>query len=767
MAHITSRKHAVAAAPQLKNAALGLMIAALPAAALAQNTAPATPATAPKAAEQQLAPVTVTGKQESEIKVEQMSSPKFTEPLVNTPQTITIIPKEVLQQQGASTLTEALRNTPGITMQLGENGNTSAGDTFFMRGFSATSSIFVDGVRDLGGITRDVFNTEQIEVVKGPSGADVGRGATSGYINLSSKVPYAEDFSSGSLSYNSGGLARITADYNERLGDSGNAIRLNAMGQNGGVAGRDDVKKEGWGFAPALALGLGTSTRAYAYAQIIRHNNRRPDGGVPTIGWDGYYRGTNAGVQTPGEVALNNAAKVDASNYYGLDSDYENQSADMLTVRLEHDLMPGTTIRNLSRYGKSSIERVLTGVGNVNTPTGAAINNPSSWTVAMSRQGLFQENEILTNQTNVTSDFATGALKHSMSGGVEFIYEEQFTPTYGGFGAAAAGNNLYNPHPGYPVLTTPINVGPTGTSTRGETTTAAIYLFDTVEITKQWLMNLGGRLEHYSTDYMSTTTTPATSLNANGNLFSWKTGAVFKPVENGSIYAGYSTSERPPGNENFSLSNSAGNTNNAALDPQEATNIELGTKWEFFNNALLFNAALYRSENKNEPVLIDSASNTYAQYGKRRVEGIELSAVGNITSNWAVTAGLATMKTKVLEAAPGTAGAIIQWSPELTANLWTTYKLPFNLTVGGGVRYVDMVKRSTTANTTQFANTPEMPSYWVADAMVNYAVNKNFDLQLNIYNLFDKEYMASLNNAGSRYTPGTPRSAQLTANIRF
>ena len=138
---------------------------------------------------------------EETVKVDRVSSPKFTQDLLDTPQTIAVVSQEVLKQQGATTLSQALRNTPGVTFLLGENGNTATGDSIFMRGFDTQGSIFVDGIRDLGTVSRDTFNTEQVEIAKGPAGPDYGRSAASGYVNLASKVPTADSFASGSASY--------------------------------------------------------------------------------------------------------------------------------------------------------------------------------------------------------------------------------------------------------------------------------------------------------------------------------------------------------------------------------------------------------------------------------------------------------------------------------------------------------------------------------------------------------------------------------------
>src|SRR5687768_2308427 len=131
-----------------------------------------------------LGKIAVEDKGEETIKVDKPSSPKFTQPLVDTPQTIAVISDEVLLQQGATTLSQALRNTPGVTFLMGENGNTATGDSIFMRGFDTQGSIFIDGIRDLGTVSRDTFNTQQVEIAKGPAGPDYGRSAASGYVNL-------------------------------------------------------------------------------------------------------------------------------------------------------------------------------------------------------------------------------------------------------------------------------------------------------------------------------------------------------------------------------------------------------------------------------------------------------------------------------------------------------------------------------------------------------------------------------------------------------
>ena len=218
--------------------------------------------------------------------VGESANSKFTRPLLDTPQTVQVISQVMLQEQSSLSLMDALRNTPGITMQLGENGNTSAGDTFQMRGFATASSTFVDGLRDLGAVSRDVFNLEQVEVAKGPSGADVGRGAASGYITSSPSSPCRDARTSLSTGYGTADNKRVTLDTGVNIGEAG-AARFNVLLADNDVAERDVVSNQNYSFAPSLAFGLDTSTRFVLLSQHVRQDNT-PDGGISALGRAGY-----------------------------------------------------------------------------------------------------------------------------------------------------------------------------------------------------------------------------------------------------------------------------------------------------------------------------------------------------------------------------------------------------------------------------------------------------------------------------------------------
>lgn len=798
MAYIKSRKHAVARAlPPFGSAAAAATLLALTLPAAAQ-----TPSNT-------LKEVRVEDSAASDFKVDQSANPKFTAPLIDIPQVIQVIPETLMREQGATTLTEALRNTPGAgAFFLGENGNTTTGDSIFMRGFDASGSIFVDGIRDLGSFSRDVFNIEQVEVVKGPSGTDVGRSSPTGYINLITKKPKLEDSFSGSLGFGTASYKRGTIDWNKVVSGadgSGTAFRLNAVAEDAGVDGRDIVNNKRSAIAPSLAFGLNTPTRVFLDYLYVKQNNI-PDGGVPTIGLPGYTTPDALLINSPTlrRTFLNYAAKVDSSNFYGTSSDFNDVTGNMFTARVEHDITPDMTVRNVTRWGQSSQDYMLTSfmlggltatqVGNSNTYRGTVpavtagfINtvvpgNPSTWTVTRNLPtNKDVENNIFVNQTSLSSKFKTGSFSHTANIGLELMRESQDNTNYFGPGFASANTtfapagswpvaNLYNPNP----YVTGYNRIPNGTGNYGKTDTVSLYAFDTMKINEQWQLTGGLRYDHYSTDYWATTmgTGPAfaitpTSLSTSGDLWTGKIGVVYKPVENASFFAAYGNSAQPPGGANFSLAASGTGNSASRVDfvPQKADTYEIGTKWDVLNKHLSLTAALYRTEVRNEIVQDPTNTALYTQDGKKRVQGIELGVAGAITDQWGISAGFTTMDTKV-NGATNAADRIdvIPYTPKQAFTAWTSYQLPFGLTIGGGARYNGKLTRGFDGAVGTPAYTD---AYWVFDAMASYRVNKNVELQLNLYNLFDKEYVAAINKSGYRYVPGTPRSARITANFAF
>ncbi|WP_424681150.1 catecholate siderophore receptor Fiu [Frateuria sp. YIM B11624] len=769
MACITSRKHPTPPSLPRSVAAASLLALALP--AYAGTTATADPQVRDA---KRLPGVEVNATRGADYRADMVDSPKFTQPLLDTPQTIGIITRDLFEQQGATTLTEALRNSPGVgTFYAGENGSTTTGDGIYMRGFDTSGSIFVDGVRDLGSISRDLFNIEQVEVTKGPDGTEYGRTAPTGAVNMVTRQPMRGDRAGASVAYGSSQQQRATVDLNRQFGDHG-AFRLDAVGQDSGVPGRDRVRHRRWGVAPSLAFGLGTPTRVYLDALHVKQNNV-PDGGVPTLGLTGYAS------PDPTRPQIGLAPRVDSDNFYGTVQDHDHVTVDMLTLIVQHDFSDDLALRNTTRWGRTHQDYLLTSfmasAANLLTPD---LDDPATWTVARSNPTFKrQSNRILTNQTNLTANFATGQVIHNLSAGVELTEEKatdvDVAPLDGTSWPAA---NLYRPDPRVGGL----RYGETGAWSSGTTDTAAAYLFDTLKFGERWQVTAGARVDRYTTRFDSVAlcggrnapecgtlpdATPVPGLKARvvDTLPNGKLGVLYKPAPNGSIYANFAVAQEPPGGNTLLFSTSARSADKPDLDPQRASTTELGTKWDLLDQRLLFTAALYRTVVRNE-LTQDPVDQQYYQTGRKRVQGVELGVVGRITDDWGISAGFTTMDAKVTagQAVSNDGSQDLAYTPRSAFTAWSTYHLPFGLTVGGGARYAGSMKRGTDGAVGTPAYTG---SYWVFDAVASYPVNRHLDLQLNLYNLFDRDYVAAINKSGYRYTPGTPRSAMLTANIRF
>ncbi|NNG22346.1 catecholate siderophore receptor Fiu [Telluria aromaticivorans] len=754
MKTIKSRKH-------IHSPVMGTVLAAvlLPMAAHASEM--------DNAAMENIAPastVEVVGKADNGFRAEHASSPKYTEKLVDTAQSVQVIKKELFEQQGALTLTDALRNTPGVgAFFLGENGNTNTGDAIFMRGFDTSGSIFVDGVRDVGSVSRDVFNLEQIDVVKGPAGTDNGRGSPTGSVNLVSKKAHMARAASASLTGGSASQKRATADLNTVLNaERGIALRLNLLAQDSDNPARDVVRNKRWAVAPSLGFGLNGATRMHLDFLHVDQDNI-PDGGVSTVGLPGYTS------PDPTRPFIANAAPVDPKNFYGSNSDYDKVKADMATVRVEHEFSPTLRLQNVSRYGKTKQDYLLTAwlasAANFKTPVQT---DPSTWTVARSTRTVKdQENKILTNQTTLTSQFNTGAVAHTLVTGLEFTNENQVTYGYvpASLGSMPAAN-LYRPNPLDPV--TGFNPTRTGAYNEGEISTQSLYAFDTVKFGERWIFNGGVRLDHYSGDYsvvaLTNNVLVPTRFSVGDTLVNGKASLLYKPTTNSSVYAMVASSKLPPGSS-FTVSGNLNSAQNPIYDPQKTLTTELGGKLDLLRQKLSLSGALFRTEVKNE-VEQDPVDLKYYQTGKKRVQGVELGATGELAPNWLVSAGYLYMDTSVEAGRSITAAGenVLTYTPKSSFTAWTSYDLGNGFKLGGGARFSDKLMRGTDGaiGTPAYAD-----SYWVFDAMASYRVSPNLDLRLNVYNLGDERYVAAINKSGYRYTPGAPRSASLTANFRF
>jgi len=684
------------------------------------------------------------------------SSPKYAQPLIEVPQTVEVIPRAVMEAQGVTTLSDALRNVPGISLQAGEGGGASntSGDMFNLRGFSANNSLFVDGVRDDGLMSRDVFNLEQVEVFMGPTGSDVGRGNAAGYVNMQTKTPHEQSAYAVTYAYGSGDQNRTTVDANHELplGESGSwlastAIRVNALWEDGGVPGRDVVTRKNQSVAPSIALGLNTSTRVTGAVQITRQDNV-PDYGVPGSAWREYPLAPATVIATD---------EVETENFYGsVGYDFDRVEQESYTARVEHDINSNLSLRNQTRYNQTHRTAVIS---TAQSPTSFV---PDTQTLTIARQGNERENDILSNQTSLSARFATGRLRHSANAGIEVASEEQFAPGLIGVGTPRSLVSIYAPNPFDAITAYDPQRGLA--YNRGKTNTVGVYAFDSVDLGARWQLSGGLRWEYYDAAFKVANATGdlTTDLTTSDGLFSGKAGLLYRLTDAANVYVSYGSTVTPPGTANFTLSAQPNNQNNPNVEPQESRNYEVGGKIGLYDNRLSLSLAAFRTDNENVIFTVDAAAvpPVFNQDDGQRVNGFTIGSLGQITPRWQVLASLGYFNTRQISQNPINNGNRLTLTPELSGSLWTTYDFPIRLTLGGGVRYMDEVFVNA-------ANTIRVPSYALVDAMVEYDLNTHLSLRLNVNNLTDKVYIRNVNNNGGRFNPGTPRAATLTSSVRF
>ncbi len=663
-----------------------------------------------------------------------VATPKLTQPLVDIPQTITVIPRAVMEEQGATTLRDVLRNVAGITFQAGEGG-VPAGDQLSIRGFCARTDMFVDGVRDFGGYSRDSFNMEQVEVAKGPTSTLAGRGSTGGAINQVSKAPGLSPIADASIGFGNASYARSTVDVNQPLQDSpipGTAIRLNAMWTNSEVPNRDEVGAERWGIAPSIAIGAGTRTRAVlSYFKLNQDN--QPEYGLPWVP-----------VNTNPELAAhqNGQPPVDRSNYYGLlNRDYERTDTDLATLELAKDLGSATQIRNLTRWGKNVRDSVITAPRFVSVDTSTDINRQL--------QSRDMTDNILANHTNMNTRVATGSVTHEIAAGLEFSSEDSLN--YARTGPTAPLADLYNPNPSDPY---PGPIVRSGAYTDGHANSAAVYAFDTLSVGSHWEFSGGLRWDRFDVDY-DTRAIDGTlaAFDRTDSMTSGRAAVIFKPRQQGSVYLGYGTSFNPSA-EGLSLT--AANVN---LEPEKTKSLELGTKWDLFRNQLSATAALFRTEKTNARTPgVNPGDAPTVLAGRQHVDGFEFGVSGRLRSWWTAIVNYAHMRSNI--EASNTAAEVDQnlaLTPENTLALWSTWELPHGVGVGGGAQFMDSVFRNAT-------NTASVPSYWLLTATASYTVNTHLTLRMNASNLSDEVYVDRV--GGGHYIPGPGRQVIVTATFK-
>jgi catecholate siderophore receptor len=692
-------------------------------------------------------------------KIDRSASGKLTEPLVDTPRTVTAIPKEVIEDKGARDIRELARSVPGLTIGSAEGGN--AYGAFAIRGFKASNDIFIDGIRNPGNHIPDAFFVEQLEIYKGPSGGIAGRNTIGGAVNFISKHPdLTSSFYEITSTVGTDHMFRTVIDVNQVLSPYV-AVRANIMYDQHDVAGRDFADSERWG--GLISATFRPSDSFKLTIDYLRYRNiAAPDWGVPVRDID------NVPVTELGVPGVSRSLWVGMA---GLD--FFKESADIVTATAVSKLTSGITLTNRLRVGESEVDYVATSMEGY-----PDVHHPNRDQIA----------RIFAGQTELNIKFNSGVFFHNLVFGVELSREEIDRYGYNVtncFDAQTPATNPpcsvagLNPRPFPAGLFDPTytdRILGKGNVYNATINTAAFYLTDTVHLSKEWSVNFGVRWDDFTRDQIggtgpTGTTDPLTNTaRVHAELFSWHAGILYKPSPISSFYFAYATSQSPIGSE---LDSTGAQYNGLSptlvnVPPQEARSLEIGTKWLLFDKRVLATAAWFQTDVDNARTNdgVTAVDPTNAFKGRYRVQGIELGVAGNITKEWSVFGGLVLLDTEVLGSSNAQdIGKRLANIPLVQFSLLSKYQLTDQFALAGAVTHGGEIYGGHLAANAALNHTVD---WWRFDAFAEYKLTSNIDLRISGLNLTNELYYDALYQATDSFAFVAPgRAGYLTVRVKY
>jgi catecholate siderophore receptor len=694
---------------------------------------------------ERLEEITVVERPREGYRVDESALSKLTESLLDTPQSVSVLTRAQLDERGLTSLNDALRTVPGITLGAGEfswQGNNPS-----IRGFSARDDMYLDGLRDFGSYPRDPFNLETVEVLLGPSSLLFGRGSTGGAINQVSKQPTSDALTDINVNVGTDNTARATLDFARPVALLGNGagFRLNALAHRAEVADRDGARTERFGLAPSLALELGSASRL-TLSYLKQTSDDRPDYGLPWLD--------------------NEPAPVPRHNFYGFESDYLETDADIGTAELMHAFGDGLSLDAQLRYAQYERRSRITEPLITPPPApGTALEDIDVYRYVFIGDS---DEDMLTGQLALTLDIDGGRLDHAIVTGVE-LSNEGSEPVFA-FGIGAAGTSLISPTPADAFM-------PTTTDPRVRADTRAktvgVYVIDTMKLGPAWQVMLGARWDRFATDYHAERFTgPPTPFNAGDvagtesydqtdRVLSYRAAFVYKPSARTSVYLAGSTSFNPSGQSLSFLTTGRGlGTRNVLLDPEENRSIELGLKADLNDGALAFSSALFEIAKTNARIPDPANPGFNTLGGAQKMRGFSAELNGLVTERLYLSSGYAYLDGEVVRAAPGAAaGAPLAEAPEHSISIWANYRATADLDFGLGVRYVSEQLAQNTGEG------KAVPAYTLVDAMARYRFSESLTVKINLANLTDEYYFDQLHPW--HVVPGAGFTATLAVNLSY
>ncbi|RST52734.1 TonB-dependent receptor [Variovorax sp. MHTC-1] len=662
------------------------------------------------------------------------SATKGSAPLRDIPQAVNVLPAQLLRDQGATSMQDALRNAPGIAFNHGDGQR----DQVVIRGFSAIADWFVDGVRDDALYFRDLSDTERIEVLKGPAAVLYGRGSSGGLINRVTKKPvFGESFGEVSLGVGSHDFKRATADLNAPFGEA-MAFRLNVAREKSGSY-RDQQFIDRYSIAPSLAMKFSPQTDL-----LLQYTNaydqRLTDFGIP---------------------ALNGRpVNVPIGTYYGSAfakrDDTTTSKVQSFTATLNHRFSDALSLRNTTRYSSYHLDRYNT------LPSGTT--DPVRLTVGRTRGFVDRDESGWFNQTDLTWRNELGGFRQEWLVGAEFGVQDKRASTVSsttGFERVSILNPVAVPPPIPAASYRAASAIPSNSTFK----TAALYAQDQITLAPQWKALVGGRYDVF--DQETSFERTLAPLARTDRKFSPRAGLIWQPSDTQSYYVSYSRSFQPSA-ETFALSAS-----NTANDPEITVNKEIGAKLDLLDGALNFTAAVFNLERSGIKNSDPANPARQINVGTQRTNGLELTLAGKLPGRWDVSAGYAYLDGRMVKsvatvnsfqlpigAAIAVQGKVAPLTPRHSAFLWLMKDLGHGFSAGGGLNYM-------AARFASLTNLVTLPSYVTADLAGSYKTQR-YELALNLKNIANKKhYISAHGTVDNLILPGPPRELQVTLRAKF
>ncbi|MFI3244966.1 MAG: TonB-dependent receptor [Ferrimonas sp.] len=717
--------------------------------------------------------IKVHGIQYSHYRFDKASDIRRTQSLFETPQMISVISQDQIQEAGNSDLKEVLISQAGITLGTGENGN-AFGDRYIIRGHEARSDVFVDGLRDSGMSTRESFATERVEITKGPSGTFAGRGSSGGAVNSVTKVA-ATDYQIGRLDLGIGSddYHRAVIDVNQPL-NAWSAVRINALHADEQAPDRTGI----------------TRARQGAHASVLFTPNSRWN-----VIADGYYLNAEDVPDLGSYFDQNTQQPLAEVPVYAQQGDFLRSDVRTATLRSQYQWHEDLILSQATRVGRTENGYVLTGLRgttrDISDPTA-----PEQSTLSLSSHQGWQEVAYWSTQWNLAGQHRLGGWQHHWVVGGEFTEESvdngQYELAYGnpsncivaGRRGASAGYCILDGN-GSPLSDINTLMGRTALvgapDAQFRVKTASAYLLDNIELSPRWQLHVGVRADKYRYRNAVTRNDETTEYLYGDTLVNGHAGLLFRVTDNGNLYFNYGTANNINGGES-DLGASCGyggicgdSTQAAQAKPETVENLELGTKWRLGSD-LLLSAALFQITKSD--VMESVGEDDYAllgslNTGKNRVQGVELELMGQLTDRLSMQLSATAMAAEVLESIdPDTLGLTLSNFAERSLYAQLRYQASPRFAFGGDYSYQGKMYAGQPdggagfdADNDRYSIT--VPSYEVFDLFAQYQHSPHLQLQLNVANLLDETYYLAAYRSGAFMYLGDARHVRFSLNYQF